>query len=195
MAINNDIAYIYVHRAGQDLGPFTERELRRHWANGVIDHDDLAWYDGMEGWTSVSDLFGVPSRARHQSLEQEHRERLFTVTNDRAQLSGMDTFEYFNGRRIDPLNVIAWVLFVLGIGMMALYRDNLAIWTPPFILSLGFATYNLLMRQRPLAYVLVMANLVLPAVLWYAFHEEKIEDSTRMTPSKHELVVQAGQLC
>ncbi len=189
MTVKNDIAYIHIHRAGQDLGPFTERELRVHWANGVVDHDDLAWHEGLDDWISVSALFGMASRSSQQSIENEHRERLISITNDKAQRSGMDTFEFFNGRSIDPLNVIAWVLFVLGIGMMALYRENLAIWTPPFILSLGFATYNLLMRQRPLAYVLVMANLVLPAVIWFAFAEEQKEDSAQIAPPAQEQVV------
>jgi hypothetical protein len=177
-----EIPYIYIHRAGKELGPFTERELRRHWANGVVDHDDLAWYEGMDDWISLSELFGVSTRSRRDSIELEHRERLFGATNDLNQRSGMDTFEYFNGRTLDPLNVIAWVLFVLGIGMMALFRENLAVWTPPFILSLGFATYNLLMRQRPLTYVLVIANLVLPAVIWFTFAENQKSDSAQVLP-------------
>ncbi|MEO0452633.1 MAG: DUF4339 domain-containing protein [Verrucomicrobiota bacterium] len=175
-------AYIYVHRDGKELGPFTERELRRHWANGIVDHDDLAWYEGMEGWITVNELFGVPTPAS-VSIEQEHRDRLFSPPAPKGgPLSGLDTFEFFNGGRIDPLNVVAWVLFVLGVGIMALYRETLIAWAPIFLLSLGFATYNMLSRQKPMTFVLILANLIMPAVLWFTFSEQKVEEKSDETP-------------
>lgn len=183
--------YIYVYRGDQQLGPFTERELRRHWANGVVDHDDLAWYEGMEEWISIRNLFGIP--AAGPSIESEHRERIFSGKDDTTALSGLDTWEFFNGRRIDPLNVIAWVLFVLGVGLMALYTAQLAIWTPAFILSLGFATYNMLMRQRPLTFVLILANLVLPAVLWTLFGETEARQAAFNGPVIEERAEWPGQ--
>ena len=56
----SDEGNIYIHKDGQELGPFNENEVRRHWANGVIDSSDLAWRPTLDEWTYVRDLFKPP---------------------------------------------------------------------------------------------------------------------------------------
>lgn len=51
---------IFIHKEGQELGPFSEPEVRRHWANGVVDASDLAWHPGLDNWIYVRDLFKPP---------------------------------------------------------------------------------------------------------------------------------------
>jgi hypothetical protein len=52
---------IYVLQAGVYLGPYTEKEVRRHWANGTISDADLLWQEGMSEWVSLRSYFGIPS--------------------------------------------------------------------------------------------------------------------------------------
>jgi hypothetical protein len=41
---------IYVHRNGQQLGPFTEAEISAQLAAGTISRPDLVWWEGQPGW-------------------------------------------------------------------------------------------------------------------------------------------------
>lgn len=58
---------IFIHKNGHELGPFTEREVRRHWANGVVDSTDHAWHEGLDEWVMIKDLFGTPPAIEDQS--------------------------------------------------------------------------------------------------------------------------------
>jgi hypothetical protein len=41
---------IYVHRNGQQLGPFTEAEISAQLAAGTISRPDLVWWEGQPRW-------------------------------------------------------------------------------------------------------------------------------------------------
>jgi hypothetical protein len=51
---------IIIYKEGQELGPFSGAEIRRHWANGVVDGTDFAWHPGLDEWIYVRDLFKPP---------------------------------------------------------------------------------------------------------------------------------------
>ena len=64
---------IFIHRNGQDLGPYSPREIRDRIAAGQLFRTDLAWYEGAADWMPLSEvhlppeveatLVVVPSRA------------------------------------------------------------------------------------------------------------------------------------
>ncbi|MGF1679381.1 MAG: DUF4339 domain-containing protein [Candidatus Methylacidiphilales bacterium] len=64
---------IYIFKSGKELGPFDEREIRRHWANGVLDADDLAWSEGMVEWVALKHYFGIP---RSSSVDFDESTRI-----------------------------------------------------------------------------------------------------------------------
>jgi hypothetical protein len=45
---------IYVHRNNQQLGPFTEAEVRTQLAAGAISPQDHVWWQGQSGWVPLS---------------------------------------------------------------------------------------------------------------------------------------------
>jgi len=45
---------VYLHKDGQQLGPFSESELRAHLSNGSIRDTDLAWIEGTSDWQPLS---------------------------------------------------------------------------------------------------------------------------------------------
>jgi len=45
---------IYVHHNGQQLGPFTEEQLKAQLASGTISVRDYAWWDGQKDWLPLS---------------------------------------------------------------------------------------------------------------------------------------------
>lgn len=47
---------IYLHKDGQQLGPFSELELREHLSNGSVNETDLAWVEGNSDWQPLSTI-------------------------------------------------------------------------------------------------------------------------------------------
>src|SRR5215472_16223739 len=45
---------IWINRAGQNLGTFTEEEVQRGLAQGQFVATDLGWQEGMETWKPLS---------------------------------------------------------------------------------------------------------------------------------------------
>jgi hypothetical protein len=173
---------IYIHKDGQQIGPFTEKEMRSHWANGSIGPDDLAWYEGLPDWVYVKELFGVE---RVATVLQTQKPRLPAVDMDDEPwegFHGQPGFDFLKGRQFDFLGLTAWVCFLLGVGMMALFRTTLVGWVPFFVLSIAFATYNMLAHHRTSSYVLILASLVTPAILWFTFKDTQDTKNVRWEP-------------
>jgi hypothetical protein len=47
---------IYLHRDGQQLGPFTIEQVRGELVSGTIHGEDLAWHDGIPNWIPLSQM-------------------------------------------------------------------------------------------------------------------------------------------
>lgn len=47
---------VYVHKDDQQLGPFTEEELKEHLKSGKFTKQDLAWKEGLTDWTPLSNI-------------------------------------------------------------------------------------------------------------------------------------------
>ena len=50
----------YVLNGDQQLGPYTETELRNRAVSGAMPYDTLVWREGLPEWTSFSDCFPLP---------------------------------------------------------------------------------------------------------------------------------------
>jgi hypothetical protein len=50
---------IYIHRNGQQSGPFPIEEIQSQLSAGTLQPGDLAWYEGAAGWLPVSSIPGV----------------------------------------------------------------------------------------------------------------------------------------
>jgi xanthosine utilization system XapX-like protein len=44
---------IYIHRDNQQLGPFTEAEIKAQLASGAISPQDHVWWEGQQGWVPL----------------------------------------------------------------------------------------------------------------------------------------------
>ena len=56
---------IYIHRNNEQLGPFTEAEVKAQLAAGTISPQDHVWWQGQEGWIPLaqSSLMTTPAPA------------------------------------------------------------------------------------------------------------------------------------
>jgi hypothetical protein len=59
----NSLMNIYVHKDGQQLGPFAESDVRAHLSNGNLNDTDLAWVEGNSDWQPISTILSPASSA------------------------------------------------------------------------------------------------------------------------------------
>lgn len=50
---------IYIHKDGQQLGPFTEKQIQGRLYSEEVSREDLAWHEGLEGWKPLRDILGA----------------------------------------------------------------------------------------------------------------------------------------
>ncbi len=51
--------HYFIGRNGEQLGPYSEAQIREQLSAGAIGPDDLAWHEGLADWKPVRELFGV----------------------------------------------------------------------------------------------------------------------------------------
>ena len=52
---------IYIHRDGQQFGPYSVEEAKNYVASGSLLADDLAWHEGAADWAPLAQVVGVVS--------------------------------------------------------------------------------------------------------------------------------------
>ncbi len=50
------IMEIFVHKKGQQQGPYNIEQLQESVSNGAFSTDDLCWHSGLEGWHPISSI-------------------------------------------------------------------------------------------------------------------------------------------
>ncbi|MEM6823386.1 MAG: DUF4339 domain-containing protein [Verrucomicrobiota bacterium] len=56
---------IFVIKDGHEAGPYTDKELRLHWANGAFAAEDLAWCLGQPEWLPLPEFFASPFKENY----------------------------------------------------------------------------------------------------------------------------------
>ena len=54
---------IYIHREGQQFGPYSVEEAKEHLAAGSLRAADMAWHEGMADWMPLAQLEGMAPAA------------------------------------------------------------------------------------------------------------------------------------
>src|SRR3954447_1250631 len=52
---------IYIHRTGQQTGPYSLDEIQSHLRSGALEGSDWAWHEGASGWIPLSSVPGATS--------------------------------------------------------------------------------------------------------------------------------------
>jgi len=62
---------VFVHKDGQQSGPFTLNNINDHLANGTLDPGDMAWYEGVANWVPLAAVPGVRMRSSPPAMVSE----------------------------------------------------------------------------------------------------------------------------
>lgn len=49
---------IYLYKNGEQIGPFTEKQIMGRLYSDEFNREDLAWHEGLDGWVSLSTILG-----------------------------------------------------------------------------------------------------------------------------------------
>jgi len=161
---------IYVLQEGIYLGPYTEKEVRRHWANGTIRDADLLWQEGMNEWMNLRSYFGMPTPMITETLPGR------TISHaPPRQLSPVvplprDTPDFhYQGH---PALAASWLIFfswsVFGASMLAaaLFYQKPALVGMVAAVSVIVALLHLIRVRSAASIGLLIASVVMPALVW-----------------------------
>jgi hypothetical protein len=61
---------IKILRGEEQLGPYTPEEIQEYLASGALQHSDMAWSNGMTGWTTVAEVLNaIPNNLDSQESD------------------------------------------------------------------------------------------------------------------------------
>ncbi|MBA3961766.1 MAG: DUF4339 domain-containing protein [Chthoniobacterales bacterium] len=114
---------LYIHRNGEQFGPYTEDQVRSDLLAGTIQLTDLAWYEGAEDWTPLSDVPGFAQRStpppvRPAALRATRPVELPQISRDSLGSYASSTLQ----PNETPLykTSVHWIIFV-GTGILAFF--------------------------------------------------------------------------
>jgi hypothetical protein len=191
---------IYIYRDGEYLGPFTERELRRHWANGVVQGSDYVWYEGMADWINLRDYFGVPAALTSAAIRSGEVD--LEVVRARFAEPARDPepeYEYLG----HPAAQSGWIVFLswtlLGGCILAsvVFVHRPAIVGTAAALAVLGALLHLARFRAASSFGLLVASILLPVVFWWLAHTflpapEAQEKSLAIQPDQGSVMVEQG---
>jgi hypothetical protein len=157
--------YIYLQGEGhkQHQGPFTEQELRRYWAYGIISSNDWVWHAGMDNCVQVKDFFDMmPNKIGEKVAHQ-----LIIHQPANLELDAELPVEQYTFDKTWILQVFAW-LVALAATVCFLSLPSV-LWLSIFLYagSLGLLAWFIWIRKSAIAWVSLGMNVLLMAIVLY----------------------------
>jgi len=79
---------IFVHKNEQQHGPYDEDQLLQLLNDGQIGRRDLIFYEGMESWQPLEEIFDVEERLHHQMDEGQEADVIAEVYQHLSHITG-----------------------------------------------------------------------------------------------------------
>lgn len=161
---------IYVLQEGIYLGPYTEKEVRRHWANGTIRDADLLWQEGMNEWMNLRSYFGMPTPMITETLTGKVPSNAPPrQPSPVIPLSREAPDFYYQGH---PALAASWLIFFswscFGASMLAaaIFYQKPALVGMAAGVSVIVALLHLIRLRSASSVGLLVASVVMPALVW-----------------------------
>lgn len=86
---------IFVHKNEEQLGPYNEDQLLNLLNEGQIGRRDLIFYEGMERWQPLEELFDVEERLLHYMNEGQEPDVVAEIYQSVSHITGTDEKIYY----------------------------------------------------------------------------------------------------
>ena len=124
---------IFIHRDGQQHGPYTPEDIKGHLASGSIKPEELAWHEGLADWKPVGTLIpdspapvaaATPAPASPSSSTPEQKQEDDSPASKwkwwHFMLAGVGIIAYTVWRFVETRNLKGASGIILGIICIAL---------------------------------------------------------------------------
>ena len=169
--MNKSEATVFVYKDGRQVGPYTERELRTHWANRVLNESDLVWRQGMADYVSLSDYFNIRVTPVMTPIIPESEESAELRSEIEDIFSKQKMFIQESPEELQKtsrlLQGICWGLLILGSALMLSYPQKIWMGGSFFFLSLIMAIASVVVWRTVTGWLALLSNVILPIVLWF----------------------------
>lgn len=167
---------LYIHKNGEQLGPYSEDQVRSYLIDGTLHSSDLAWYDGAPDWASLSSISTFARRTPPPlpRLTPAARSSRAGRAGDLPEISP-DSLDSYARSTLQPNETplyqtsVHWIIFV-GAGIIAL------ILLVFFVLPMAVAIQTGSNSAGGWLALMLPLFVVLPAVITYLTSELVITD-------------------
>jgi len=173
--------YLYLNE--QQVGPYTEEQIRELVAAGTVAQTDLCWHEGLTEWQPLNTILGFVQVAAPPPQPQP------IAVNIPQQGPTVVTVKHEVTANVKQGAVIGgWVCFVLGVGAMYLSMWSFVIYGPLFLVAFILSIIAMSQRRVIGGISLLLATLVIPSILGlflFSFRTTKmIQDTAEQIKAK-----------
>lgn len=155
--------HIYLQGEGHrhHQGPFTETDLRRYWAYGIIKDDDWVWQEGAADCIRVRDFFDTTPRKIGQKVVHQtiiHRPTNWELADYYASGHAVPVFD-----KPWILQVFAWMVALAATVCFLSLPASLWLSVALFAISLALLVWYIWIRKSAIAWLSLGINVLLVA--------------------------------
>jgi hypothetical protein len=177
---------VFVNRDGTMTGPFTEKELRRHWANGVIHPEDYVWKEGMSDWVVLGSYFGIPAMSPGgHSVSGFSGNRLHHPSMERSG-------SFLKTRLVLPL-ILAVIGMLVTLFLVVFIPENVLYFAVALGITLVLGLIVCLIGRSFSLVTLMMVTVLLPVLAWYFLVQNQSHSVPGLLKKQPELPTAVGE--
>lgn len=141
---------IYLYQNDQQIGPYTEQQIRELVSAGTIQENDVCWHEGLPDWQPLNTVISFAEHYVQPAPVLHH-----PVANPTAIQTNVKQGAVIGGA----------VCFVLGVILMFLSMWSFFIYGPLFLVSFILSIVAMAQKRILGGVLLLLATLIVPTIL------------------------------
>jgi hypothetical protein len=141
---------IYLYQNDQQIGPYTEQEIREFISARTIQETDVCWHEGLSDWQPLNTVISFAARHAQPAAEQHHAVASPTVIQTNVKQGAI---------------IGGAVCFIVGIILMFLTMWSFFIYGPLFLVAFILSIVAMAQKRILGGILLLLATLVVPTIL------------------------------
>ena len=141
---------IYLYQNDQQIGPYTEQQIREFISAGTIQESDVCWHEGLSDWQPLNTVISLAVRPVQPAAVQRH-----PAVSPNVIQTNVKQGAFIGGA----------VCFIVGIILMFLSMWSFFIYGPLFLVSFILSIAAMAQNRVLGGILLLLATLIAPTIL------------------------------
>lgn len=182
---------LLLYQGEEQVGPYTEEQVRGMVAAGTISEEALGWHEGLAEWQPLNAILyfetqesaPVPVPSGQGPMQSGNAVKTTAAAAAAAETKVVQTNVMQGGI------IGGWVCFVLGAGLMLLSMWSFFFYGPLFVVAFILSVVAMAQRRVVGGVVLLLTTLIVPAVLGlvlFTSRTAKVLDGLRANREDHD---------